>query len=665
MQDAAGYGWAGQILDINLSNGQIVKKPLTPEFARKWIGGEGFGAKILWDEVGPEVEDGLDPRNVLIYAAGPLNSTLAPNSGRLEIVTKSPLTGIFGDTNSGGYFAPEMKQAGYDVIIIRGKAEKPVYLWIDDDKVQIRDAGHLWGRDVQETTARLQYELGDRDVQVSCIGPAGENLVRFAILMNNLTRAPGWTGCGAVAGSKNLKAVTIRGTRGVRIAHPQEFEEACRELRRKVRDNRMFETRRKIGTMYLFRMMHAAGHSALNNYNITQSSRKYLEKISGDRWARDYVVRQTSCHACEIHCGHFAEVREGPYKGLAADGFEYGSFGAFLSAYGSDNLSFAMAATKYCNDNGMDATEPGLILAWLTDCFKRGIITLDDTDGLTLDWGDEKVALEILRKINHREGFGDILAEGLGRASRKIGRGSGYYAQVTKGRPSFEFNVRVMYGCALASATSTRGGDHLKGWPYYELAHAGGAPSQKRWGNPHAGDNTSHEGKSEMTAYGQRVFTLIDSLGTCKFLSRLGLEGLDEKDYTRLLSLATGVDFTVEEVMGAADRIYNLEQAYNIRLGIGRKDDTVPELYVSEPCDSGPYEGKIVIKRENFEKMLTEFYRHRGWNEETAAPTRETLEKLGLKDVADELERRNFSGEGKKPPAVGAERRPPGKKTRG
>jgi aldehyde:ferredoxin oxidoreductase len=455
VKDGEKYGWAGQILDINLSNGQIVTKPLTLEFARKWIGGEGLGAKLLWDEVGPEVEDGLDPGNVLIYAAGPLNSTLAPNSGRLEIITKSPLTGIFGDANTGGHFAPEMKQANYDVIIIRGKAKRPVYLWIDDDEVQIRDAGHLWGRDVQETTAILHQELGDRDVQVSCIGPAGENLVRFAILMNNLTRAPGWTGCGAVAGSKNLKAMAIRGTKGVRIAHPEEFERACREIRSKVRDIRLFETRRKIGTMYLFRMMHLAGHSMLNNYNITQCSREYLENISGDRWAREYVVKQTSCHACEIQCGHFAEVKEGPYKGLAADGFEYGSFGPYLSWYGSDNLAFAMAATKYCNDNGLDATEPGLILAWLTDCFKRGIITTEDTDGLVLDWGDEKVALEILRKINHREGFGDLLAEGLARASQKIGRGSEYYAQVTKGRPSYETNVRVMYGCALASATST------------------------------------------------------------------------------------------------------------------------------------------------------------------------------------------------------------------
>ncbi|MDP2718341.1 MAG: aldehyde ferredoxin oxidoreductase family protein [Dehalococcoidia bacterium] len=636
------YGWAGTILDVNLTSGKIFKRPMDADFARKWVGGEGFGAKILWDEVGPEVEDGLDPRNVLIYATGPLNATMAPSSGRFEIVTKSPLTGIFGDSNVGGYFAPEMKHAGYDVFVIRGRSEKPVWLWIDDDKVEIRNAAPLWGKTVSETDAAIKSLVGDENVQVSCIGPAGENLVRFSILVNNLVRAPGWTGCGAVAGSKNLKAVAVRGTKGIRIARPDEFEQACMDARKKVRLTKLFDTRRKIGTMYLFRMFYAGGYSVLNNYNITQCPESHFNEICGEKWASDYVVRQTSCYACEMQCGHWARVKDGPYAGLSGDGFEYGTFGAYLQWYGSSNIAFAMAAVKYCNDNGMDGTEPGILLAWATDCYKRGIINKEDTDGLELDWGSEKVALEILKKINHREGFGNLLAEGLARAAKNLGKGSEYYAQTHKGRPCFESNVRISYGCAAASMTSTRGGDHLKGWPYWELASPPDEASLKRWGHPKTGDGRTGEGKAPMTVYGQSVFTLLDLMGTCKFHTRLGLDGLNEEDYTRLASLATGIDFTLPEMLSVAERVYNLEQAFNNRLGVNRKDDALPPMYYDIPIDSGPYKGQTVMQKDQVEKMLDEYYTLRGWDVKTGVPLRKTLERLDMKDVADDLDKRKI-----------------------
>ncbi len=636
------YGWAGTILEVNLTSGRVFKRRLEPEFARKWVGGEGFGARILWDEVGPEVEDGLDPRNVLIYANGPLTGTMAPSSGRFEIVTKSPLTGIFGDSNAGGFFAPELKAAGYDALVIRGKAERPVWLCILNGKVEIRDASRLWGKTVSETDAAIKTELGDPEVQVSCIGPAGENLVRFSILVNNLVRAPGWTGCGAVAGSKNLKAVAVRGTTGFQIARPEEFEKACWDARRKVRGVRLFETRRKLGTMYLFRMFYAMGHSLLNNFNITQCSDEYFEKICGERWAAEYIDRQTSCFGCEVQCGHYASVKSGPYAGLAGDGFEYGTFGAFCQWYGSSNLAFAMAAVKYCNDNGMDGTEPGVLLAWATDCYKRGILTKEDTDGLELDWGDEKVGLELIRKMNHREGFGNLLAEGLARAAQKLGRGSEYLAQTQKGRPCFEGNVRTSYGCAAGSMFSTRGGDHLKGWPYWEFSAPPAERSMSRWGHARTGDFRSGEGKAPMTAYGQAVSTIIDMLGTCKFHTRLSLDGLDEVDYTRLTALATGIDFTVPEMMQVAERVYNLEQAYNSRVGVRRKDDRLPDLYYDVPLKGGPYDGQTIVQREQVEKMLDDYYTLRGWDLKSGVPLRKTLERLDLADVAEDLSRREI-----------------------
>ncbi|MFC1967888.1 aldehyde ferredoxin oxidoreductase N-terminal domain-containing protein, partial [Chloroflexota bacterium] len=245
------YGWQGTILRVDLSEARITEEPLRLDFARKWLGGEGFGAKLLWDEVGPQVKDALEPENILLFTTGPLSGTLAPGSGRLEIVSKHAMSGIFGDSNAGGFFAPELKQAGYDMLIVQGKAERPVYLWIDDDIVQIRDASQLWGKTISETDAAIKDELGDQNIQISCIGPGGENLVRFAILINNLSRAPGTTGCGAVAGSKNLKAVAVRGTRGSKVARPEEFEQACWLAREKVNKLSRTPTRRRVGSMYL------------------------------------------------------------------------------------------------------------------------------------------------------------------------------------------------------------------------------------------------------------------------------------------------------------------------------------------------------------------------------------------------------------------------------
>lgn len=635
------YGYAGAILEINLSSGSIQKKALDPGYARKWIGGEGFGAKILWDEVGPEVEDGLDSRNVLILASGPLNGTMAPSSGRFEVIAKSPLTGIFGDSNAGGHYAPEFKQAGYDVIVIKGRAEKPVYIWIDDDVVQIRNAAHLWGKTIPEADAAIKAELGDKHIQVSCIGPAGENLVRFATIMNNLVRAPGWTGSGAVAGSKNLKAIAVRGTRGIKIARPDEFEEACREAREKVRKNPQSRTLARTGTMYLARQFYVGGYASLRNFSQASCSPEYFQKISGENWVENFTRGRQGCHACEVQCGHNVTVKEGPYKGDYGGGFEFGSLGSWIFWYGSDNLALAVAATKYCNDNGIDGTEPGILLAWATDCYQRGILTKDDTDGLELDWGDEKVALEILGRINRRQGFGNLLAEGLGRAAKKLGRGSEYFAQTIKGRPSLEAGVRATYGTAIASVTSSRGADHLRGWPHFEYAALPEERSLKRWGHRKTGDGRSPEGKAPMTAYGQALHTIMDLLGTCKFHTRLGLEGLMEEDFARLLSLATGMDITVPELMTAADRIYNLERCYNVRLGISRKDDYLPEMYYKEPLQGGPLSGQV-IEKAGFDQMLDDFYKFRGWDAATGVPTRRTLVELNLEDVADDLEKRGL-----------------------
>ncbi len=633
-------GWSGTILNIDLTTGNITKKPLPLDFAQKWLGGEGFGARILWDTVGPEVKDALEPGNVIIYTTGPLTGTLAPSSGRLEIVTKSPLTNIFGDSNAGGHFAPEFKNAGYDAIVITGKAAKPVYLWIDDDRVEIRDASRLWGKTVSETDRAIKQELGDGNIQVSCIGPAGERLVKFAILVNNLDRAPGWSGCGAVAGSKNLKAVAVRGTKGVRVANPAEFEESCRQAREKVMKIASLPNMRFQGTMSLVRSMYMSGVGMIHNYSITQCSPEHIEQIAGDKWAREYVVGNTGCYGCAIHCGHRAMVTKGEFAGLAANGFEYGAMTGWIYTYGSTSLPFAMKAVEWCNDYGMDAAEPAYVIAWATDCYKRGLLDDKDTGGIKLEWGDPALGLDLLHKLTYREGFGDLLAEGVAGAARKAGKGTEYYAQTIKGSFSQENPTRAIYGMALASATSTRGADHLKGYPLFERRGLPKEMGVKVWGHPGSVDGLSHEGKAAMNTYYRNICTLMDSLGTCKFPSRWmqPLDGLIEDDYVKMLNAATGLSWSPKDLLTAAERIYTLEHCYNVRLGLDRKDDTLPTMYFEEPLNSGPLKGHK-IDRGRFNKMLDEFYAYWGWDTATGIPTRATLEKQGMKDIADKLEK--------------------------
>ncbi|MBM2832660.1 MAG: aldehyde:ferredoxin oxidoreductase [Dehalococcoidia bacterium] len=637
------YGWAGTILDVDLNNRRVTKKPLDEVFALKWLGGEGFGARFLWENVGPEIEDGLDPRNVLIYAASPLTGTMTPGAGRLEIISKSPITGLFGDTNSGGHFAPELKQAGYDALIIRGKADKPVYIWIDDDRVEIRDAAHLWGRTIPETDRLLREEVKDENIQISCIGPAGEKLVRFAIMMNNIFRAPGWAGCGGVAGSKNLKAVAIRGTRGIRIARPAEFEKLAWQARQTVKDLKSYTTFRRMGTMYLMKAQYNRGVAMLRNFNESQCSDEYLEKVSGDHWAENYAVSTSGCHGCSLHCKHFATIRNGPYAGLATECSEFGTISPWTYWYGSGNVEFAMAAANYCNDYGMDATEAGMLMAWLADCMQRGVLTGKDASGLAVDWGDEKAALELMRLIVQREGIGDLLAEGLYRAARSFGPEAQKYAYTIKGKISVEGNPRGIYGCALATTTSTRGADHLKGWNWLEILSASPKMSERYFGSPHTSDSRTPLDKGKETIFVQHMCTLMDTVGACKHQSHPPLDGATAEDYARLVSAATGHEMSGDDMMATAERIWNQEKAFNIRAGARRHDDSLPKRYYEVPINKGPLDG-FQIEKEKFEAMLSEYYELRGWDPESGFPRRATLERLGLQDVGSELEKAHLTG---------------------
>ncbi|MDZ4247263.1 MAG: aldehyde ferredoxin oxidoreductase C-terminal domain-containing protein, partial [Dehalococcoidia bacterium] len=386
------------------------------------------------------------------------------------------------------------------------------------------------------------------------------------------------------------------------------------------------------------RAMYSHGYGQIQNYNIAQCPESHLEQISGERFAEEYADKTMGCYGCELHCSHFSSVKKGPFAGVKSEGYEYGATTGFFYAYGSPNLAFALAAAKYCNDYGMDSTEAGFLLAWSTDCYKRGILNNEDTGGLVLDWGDEKVGMEIIKKIVKREGIGNIFAEGLSRAARIIGRDTEYYAHTVKGRNSEESSVRANYSFALSSATSTRGGDHLKGFPMFTNLGASEKMSEEQWGHPEAGNPRSPRGKSKMNAYIRNICTLVDIIGSCKFISKwlAPRDGLIESEYAPMVSAAIGEDLSPEDLMRVAERVYNLERAFNARLGFTRKDDTIPEKYFREPFERGPLKG-YKHSEEEFNLMLEEYYGYCGWDLETGWPTRETLERLDMGDVADEL----------------------------
>lgn len=633
------YGWAGTILRVDLTKGKIVKQPLDKYLAKNFIGGRGINSKILFDETEVGI-DAFSPENLLIFGTGPLNGTLSPNSGRYTVTAKSPLTSTLGDANAGGFWGPELKFAGYDHIVIKGRAKTPVYLWIDDDVVEIKRAAHIWGRDTWETDKILKQETGDQEVQVASIGPAGENLVRFACVINNLTRAAGKMGMGAVMGSKNLKAIVIRGTQGIRIAHPKAFEKVVEKARESIfSDELNYMSLRRFGTPILVNLLNAVG--SLGYRNMQDGYWEEADKISGGTLLEKYVVRHKGCFGCVVQCGRVCVVKEGEYKGTYGEKMEYAPLQSIGASCGNSDLASLIYANKLTNLYGMDGIRVGVTIAWAMECYQRGIITTKDTGGIKLEWGDHHVIIELIEKIARREGFGDLLAEGSVIAAKKLGKGE-EFAFHAKGNPLKGNDMRSRMGGALSFFTSTRSGDHLRGMPLIE--QYGRLPPEKYqelYGISEVGDMASRVGKAALVIWNEHLCAVADALEICKFPTAwlMIFKGLKFKEFAELFSAVTGIDTNEKDMMKVGERIYNLERAYNVREGITRKDDeNLPKRWVEEPLPSGPYKGAR-IKPEEFKKMLDEYYELRGWNLSAGLPTREKLEELNLKDVADELEK--------------------------
>ena len=633
------YGYAGKILRVDLSTGVISTQP-TLNYAKKWLGQRGIGQRILYEELKPWVTP-YEPANKVIVETGPLTGTLAPAATRHSLASKNPFNGGVGTANSCGFFGPELKFAGYDHIIVQGKAHKPVYLWVKDDHVVIRDASCLWGGTTWETEDLIKQELGDDNVQVICIGPAGENLARGACVIANKNRAAAKCGLGAVLGSKNLKAIAVSGTGSIEVAQPERFMDLVEKAWERIASSTILQRHAIYGTIGAMKAKNDFCSMPYKNFQETTIPEESMAKLDAENFISNYKVRDIAYMACPLRCSTFYRVNEGPYAGLATEGFELNTVADFAAKCAIDYPPAIIKVHALCNQLGIDLDASAGAISWAQECYQRGIITEKDTDGLKLEWGDYGVVMELVRKIAYREGFGNLLAEGCKKASEMLGRDSGYYAIHQKGQDLYE-EVRAPVGWGFGTCVATRGGGHTTGTPLCEVTMSLD-PSTVEVGNKVYGikniESQSYKDKPELVLYFERENGLINSLGLCMFVgncidaTQMGIPELAE-----LYSAATGWETTADELIKIADRILNLEKVFNIlHAGLGRQDDMPPERCLREPIKTGKYAG-FVYSEEKWNEMLDHYYQLHGWNKKTGVPTRRCLEGLDLEDAADDLE---------------------------
>ena len=596
------YAWIGQVLRVNLTDATIKKEKLDPALLQNYIGARGLGSKLFMDEVNPQV-DPLSPENKIIFMTGPLTGTLAASGGRYNVVTRGPLNGTIAASNSGGSFGPELKYAGYDGIIFEGKAEKPVYLWINNAEVELRSAEELWGRNVPETTDMIKQATHE-EAKVACIGPAGEKLVKFACIMNEYNRAAGRSGVGAVMGSKNLKALAVRGTGGIKVADRQGFMQAISDARNKLKAHPVTGAGlAAYGTNVLVNILNEHGGLPVKNFSEAAVFAR-AENVSGEYQAEHCLVRNKGCFGCSIGCGRVSRNR-GKYKGIG-EGPEYEATWGLGPNLFIDDFEAISKANFLCNELGLDPISLAGTLACATEMMEKGFIPREKAE---LRWGDADMLVEMTIKTAYREGFGDELAEGSYRLAEKYGHPE--YSMSVKKQELPAYDPRGQQGIGLNYATSNRGGCHVRGY----------MTSPEVLGIPEKVDPDSTEGKAALLKIFQDLTALVDSAGICLFTT-FG-QGLPE--IAEQLRQATGLDLSDEEFLLAGERIWNLERSFNLQAGISNKDDTLPPRLLLEPMKGGPHQGNVV----RLELMLPEYYTLRGWDQ-AGVPTPEKLQELSL-----------------------------------
>lgn len=596
-------GWMGKLIRVNLATGQIATEALNMTDANNFVGARGLGTKIICDEVDPKC-DALGPENKLVFMTGPLTGTFAPCGSRYEVVAKAPLTGTIGAASSGGHFGPELKFAGYDGIIFEQASGKPVYLYIDDKRIELRDASHLWGKTVFETTDLLQKETSP-DAKVACIGPTGENLVLFAGVMNEKNRAAGRGGMGAVMGSKKLKAVVVRGSGSVKVAQPEEFMHAAIDARAKLKAHPVAGAGLPgFGTNVLVNIVNEVGALPTRNWRDGGEFAE-ADDIGGESLAKKYLVKNTGCFSCAIGCGRLTEVPDGPFKSKG-EGPEYETAWAYGAACGVNDLAAICKANFLCNEYGMDTITMGTTIACAMELYEKGLLTAADI-GRPLPFGDVEGIVLMTELTGKYEGFGKKLAQGSYRLAEEYGAPELSMSVKKQEMPAYD--GRAVQGMGLEYATSNRGGCHVRGY----------LTSPEILGVPVKMDPLVTEGKAPMLKIFQDLTALVDSVGTCLFTTF----GLGLPEIAAQYRTAVGSAETDEEILLKGERIWNIEKQFNIAAGVEK--DTLPPRLLREALPSGAGKGKVV----ELDIMLKEYYEVRGWNA-AGEPTEDKLKALGL-----------------------------------
>ena len=622
------YGWAGTILWIDLDKKTVTKEKIPKEWKKKFLGGRGINVKILFDQVKAGT-DPLSPENVIILGTGPLAGTLV--GSRTQATGLSPLTGFIGDSNAGGHWAPELKLAGYDHIVFKGRSSKPVYIWIDDDTVEIRDATGLWGKNIWEVTQLIRERENDLTIQVLAIGQAGENLVKYAAVINSFARASGRTGMGTVMGSKRVKCVAVRGTKGIKIAKPKEFIEVITKIYNHSVNHPMYEWYPKYGTPMLTEFKAQLETLPIQNWSIVKTDE--LDKVTGKTFLEKYAKKNRACYGCFFHCDHFFEAGE-----IKGPGLEYESTNAFGLRVGNTDFPTILLATNLANQYGLDVVSTGGSIALAMDLYEKGVLTKKDTDNLELSWGNKEAIIGCIHKIAKREGFGDLLAEGPYLMAQKIGGIAPSRVMHFKKMCPTAVEVRPMKGWALSYATSTVGGTHLRGLIKAEAMQATKDQVMKLFGTEDVMNPVLYDtvGKPKGVHYYQKLATICDCLEMCKFNTFWSGYPTYIGEMAQLFNAATGEDMRESEFEEVADRVYLIEKAFNAREGYTYKDDLPCERMQKEPISDGKYKGEA-LEVESFRKMLKAYYKITGCDLNTGIPTYQTLIKLGLPEVAEEL----------------------------
>jgi len=608
--------YQGRILRINLTKNKVTKEALADILMKQYLGGKGIGTRLLFDELKPGI-DPLGAENKLIFATGPATGTIMPHKGYV-VCYKSPLTGIYGSSSSGGFFADELKRAGYDVLVVEGKAEKPSYLWIHDEDVQLKGAADLWGRDTFETNSMIKEELRDEEVKVARIGVAGEKLVRFASITNDYSRVAGRCGSGAVMGSKNLKAIAVRGTGTIGVAEIDDLIEFVKRFLKTVGETP--------ATAIAYPTWGTPGGINAANLQGVFPTRYWhkgvlegYEKINGETIRKRIVVKDKACYTCPVNCSKIVRVKEGPYAGTELEGPDYETLYSLGGLVEIDDLGTIVKANEICDRLGMDTMTAGNVVALAMDCYDKHILTRKDLDDIDLIFGNKEALIDMLGKIGNRNGIGHTLGEGAWRASRIIGKGAESLAVHVKGLEPAGYDPRGMKGVSLGFAVGDRGACHMTGSIYtYEIRGTI--------------DRLAYIGKAAFLKELEDRFAVCDTMVFCRFLRDV----TPWKTVEQLMPILTGFEMKEPELRLVGERIVNLARVFNVREGICRKDDCWPERFYSEPLPEGGSKGQVIDKLE-FNKMLDEYYDLREWNEK-GIPTIKKLRQLNLDDLSREGE---------------------------